>query len=231
MFHTVYNSFESSAKGRDYLGKHSTHNPYDDYKGSFRDSEFNPDSKIIFAYAKTAQGAVWLEEQFQRVFNVVQDLQFANQAYQTGTKFDRTSVPHSAETVEKIKTSNKETFKNNPEECKRRSEAVSGDNNPSRRFPESEEQKLERLASIKESWKDPSLRGRQADILREIHKRPGEKEKRSAAIKLATNTPQEIERRRIESSGRKWYVNKEGDRKFCKSHPGEGWKLGYFWGT
>jgi hypothetical protein len=87
MFHTVYNSFETRPQGRDYIGKHSTTDPYDDYLGSFRDDLFNPDEKIVIAYAKTPQGAVWLEERFQRVFNVVEDDQFANKSYQTSDKF------------------------------------------------------------------------------------------------------------------------------------------------
>jgi hypothetical protein len=87
MFHTVYNSFESGSEGRDYIGKHSTNDPYDDYLGSYRDESFNPNGKIIIAYAKTPQGAVWLEEQFQRVFNVVEDGQFVNRSYQTSDKF------------------------------------------------------------------------------------------------------------------------------------------------
>jgi hypothetical protein len=87
MFHTVYNSFESTQNGRDYIGKHSTKDPYDSYLGSYRDDSFDPDTKIVIAYANTAQGAVWLEEQFQRVFNVVEDSQFANKSYQTTDKF------------------------------------------------------------------------------------------------------------------------------------------------
>lgn len=87
MFHTVYNSFEAKPKGRDYIGKHSTNDPYDDYLGSYRDDSFNPNGKIVIAYATTPQGAVWLEERFQRVFNVVEDPQFANQSYQTSDKF------------------------------------------------------------------------------------------------------------------------------------------------
>ena len=87
MYHTVYNSYETKPNGRDYIGKHSTDDPYDDYKGSFADKEFDPDSKIVFAYAKTAEGALWLEIQFQKVFNVVEDPQFANRTYQTSTGF------------------------------------------------------------------------------------------------------------------------------------------------
>jgi hypothetical protein len=87
MFHTVYNSFESGPHGRDYIGKHSTDDPYDDYKGSFKDKSFKPDDKIVFAYSKTKEGAVWLEIMFQRVFGVVEDPQFANRSYQTNSKF------------------------------------------------------------------------------------------------------------------------------------------------
>jgi hypothetical protein len=87
MFHTVYNSYESKNNGRDYLGKHSTGNPYDDYLGSFKDELFDPDDKIIVGYSKTPEGAVWLEIQYQRAFKVVENPQFANQSYQTSDKF------------------------------------------------------------------------------------------------------------------------------------------------
>jgi hypothetical protein len=104
MFHTVYCSFESTSNGRDYLGKHSSRDPYDGYLGSFKDSLFEPDSKIILAYAKDPQGAIWLEMMFQRVFNVVEDPSFANKAYQTSTGFDTTglSTPKSEEHKRKI---------------------------------------------------------------------------------------------------------------------------------
>ncbi len=87
MFHTAYNSFESKPRGRDYIGKHSTEDMSDGYLGSFKDETFEPDSKITLGYAKTAEGAVWLEIQYQKAFGVVEDPQFANQSYQTSTKF------------------------------------------------------------------------------------------------------------------------------------------------
>jgi len=92
MFHTAYNSFESKPNGRDYIGKHSSKDPYDEYKGSFKDETFNPDQKIILAYSKTAEGAVWFEINFQKVFNVVEEPQFVNRSLQTSTGFDTTGM-------------------------------------------------------------------------------------------------------------------------------------------
>ena len=87
MFHTVYDSYESTPGGRDYIGKHSTENINDGYLGSFKDESFNPDTRITLGYSKTKEGAVWLEIQYQRAFGVVENPQFANQSYQTSTKF------------------------------------------------------------------------------------------------------------------------------------------------
>jgi hypothetical protein len=97
----VYDSYETKTNGRDYLGKHSTDNPYDDYRGSFKDGSFNPDDKIIIGYSKTPEGAVWLEIQYQRAFKVVENPQFANLSYQTATGFDRTGAVDSEETRQK----------------------------------------------------------------------------------------------------------------------------------
>jgi hypothetical protein len=97
MFHTVYDSFESRLGGRDYIGKHTTGDPYDDYRGSFKDESFDPDDKIVIGYSKTPEGAVWLEIQYQRAFKVAEDPQFANQSYQNSVKF---SLDKNNETVE-----------------------------------------------------------------------------------------------------------------------------------
>ena len=95
MFHTVYNSYETKPNGRDYIGKHSTDDPYDDYRGSFADKEFDPGPKIVMAYAKTAEGASWFEINFHNVFDVAKDHQYANRVKATSTGFDTTGVPHS----------------------------------------------------------------------------------------------------------------------------------------
>ena len=102
MFHTAYNSFETTPNGRDYIGKHSSEDPYDNYLGTFKDKSFDPDAKIIMAYSKTPEGASWFEINFHNVFDVVMDSQFVNRAKQTSTKFDRTGVSNTSEQNQKI---------------------------------------------------------------------------------------------------------------------------------
>ena len=101
MFHTVYLSFEPD--GRDYIGKHSSENPYDDYLGSYKDKKFDPTNKIILEYSKTEEGAVEAEMRWQRVFNVVENRQFVNRSYQTsiGFYFNRKGLTDTEETYKK----------------------------------------------------------------------------------------------------------------------------------
>jgi hypothetical protein len=152
MFHTVYNSFESGPSGRDYIGKHSTDDPYDDYRGSFKDKSFNPDNKIVIAYATSPEGAVWLEQRFQKVFNVVEDNQFANRSYQTSSGFDTTGTKwvRTQEQIENLKRS----F-NKPETKAKRSVANRGENNPRYGVREEEEAKKARLAKVSEYYSTP----------------------------------------------------------------------------
>lgn len=96
MFHTVYLSFEDGRVGRDYIGKHSSEDPYDNYLGSYRDKSFNPAGKIILEYAKTEEGAVEAEIRWQNVFKVAEDPQFANQSYQNTSKFKLSSCGEEA---------------------------------------------------------------------------------------------------------------------------------------
>jgi hypothetical protein len=101
MWHIVYLSFESTPSGRVYIGKHSTNDLYDGYLGSFKDKSFCPDSRIILGYFKTSQAAVSAEIQWQRVFQVATDPQFANRAYQTSVGF--VCVGHTEESKQKMR--------------------------------------------------------------------------------------------------------------------------------
>jgi hypothetical protein len=115
MYHFVYLSFEDTLGGRNYIGKRSTPSLNDGYLGSFSDDSFVPTDRIILGYYKTTEAAVRAEIQFQRVFNVVEDPQFVNRAFQTSEKFhyDRTGEkhPHTDETKRKLRKPKPESVK------------------------------------------------------------------------------------------------------------------------
>lgn len=101
MWHFVYLSFDSSPGGRNYIGKHTTRNLDDGYFGSFSDSTFRPDSRIILGYFQSSEAAVAAEIQWQRVFQVATDPEFANRSYQTSTGFVCTG--HTEESRQKMR--------------------------------------------------------------------------------------------------------------------------------
>lgn len=96
-WHIVYLSYDSKPGGRNYIGKHSTENLYDGYLGSFSEESFFPDSRIILGVFNSAKAATQSEIQWQRVFEVVPDPDFANKSYQTSKKFDTTGSKWSEE--------------------------------------------------------------------------------------------------------------------------------------
>lgn len=91
-WHIVYLSYESKPGGRDYIGKHSTDNLHDGYLGSFSDKTFVPDSRIVLGIFNSKEAAVQAEIQWQRVFVVAPNPEFANKSYQTSSKFDTTGT-------------------------------------------------------------------------------------------------------------------------------------------
>jgi hypothetical protein len=223
MFHTVYNSYESDPGGRDYIGKRSSQNPYDDYKGSYKDNTFNPDSKIVIAYAKTAAGAVWLEEQFQKVFNVVKDPQYANRAFQTSVGFDRTGSTHTEEVRQKLREAN--TGKKHTEETKQKmSKSKTGSQNPNFGKPLKEETK-EKIRDKMSGEKSPCF-GRRGDK----HPMFGRTGERNPMYGRKRPDFSEILSQRIGENnpnyGKKWWVNREGGTQFCLHAPGPDWRLG-----
>ena len=214
MFHTAYNSFESKPKGRDYIGKHSTEDPYDDYKGSFKDKEFDPDSKITMAYAKTAEGAVWFEINFQNVFDVVLDPQYANQVKQTSTGFDRTGVKCSEETKQKISESMLGD--------KHPLFGVVGEDNPSFGYRHTDEAKQKvrdaRTGTVASDETKQKLRkARLGEKNHNYHKR-GEKSPHFGKRGEGTN-----------NFGKSWYVNAAGETRMSKEPPGPEWQQGRKW--
>ena len=198
MFHTAYNSYESRPGGRDYIGKHSSENPYDDYLGSFKDHEFDPDSKIIMVYSKTAEGALWFEINFHTVFNVSSDSQYANKVKQTSTGFDHTGVPHSEETKQKISVAH--TGEKNPMFGK------TGEKSP--HFGKKRTKEAKQKMSVAQMGEKNSQFGKPCTRER--------KEKTSVAQMGEKN----------HSYGQNWYVNYSGETCRSKEHPGPGWQLG-----
>ena len=218
-FHTVYNSFESKLNGRDYIGKHSTDNPYDDYKGSFVDEIFTPDNKIVFAYSKTAEGAVWLEMMFQRVFGVVEDPQYANRSYQTSTGFINIH-PETRLKISEAMSGEKHHFfgTTRPDH----SERMTGESNPFYGRTHSEE--------TKKAWSE-KYSGENARFYGRTHT---EKtlQKMSEWQKGKPKGPCTPDRRKAVSEGMLgmlWWVNENGERIRSKVSPGEGWQNGRKW--
>jgi hypothetical protein len=93
IWHIVYLSYESKSNGRNYIGKHSTSDLHDQYLGSFSDKSFSPDSRIVLGVFNSSEAATQAEMQWQRVFEVVPDPEFANKSYQTSSRFDTTGTP------------------------------------------------------------------------------------------------------------------------------------------
>jgi hypothetical protein len=217
MFHTVYNSYESKPDGRDYIGKHSTQDLNDGYLGSFKDQTFEPDHKITLIYAKTAQGAIWFEGQFQKVFGVVKDPQFANRSTQTGTGFDRTGAITSEETKQKM--SEAQVGRIFTEEHKSKlSEAhlgkQTGEDNPMfGRIGElhpmfgttrSEETKRKIGEANRKRWADPEYKIKMKEALGKRPRPTDEvKAKMSASHKERYKDPKEIEKHSRAQKGRK----------------------------
>lgn len=208
MFHTVYNSYESKPGERDYIGKHSTEDPYDGYKGSFVDTDFNPDSKIVMAYAKTAQGASWFEINFHNVFDVVRDPKYANRSKATSTGFDRTGATYSHSEETKQKMSEDREGEKHPLFGKK------GEDNPNYGKKRTDETKNQ----IKEA-----ATGR-------IH--TGETKQKLREANTGERNPNYGKRGEgVTNFGRKWYVNEIGEVQISKEPPGPEWQVGRKWRT
>jgi hypothetical protein len=212
MFHTVYNSFESVSGGRDYIGKHSSENPYDSYLGSFKDTSFSPDNKIVLAYAKTAEGAVWLEIQYQKVFGVVEDDQFANKSFQSTNKFiygltgdaNPSKRPEVREKISKSKLGSKR------EDLRLRNLT----NNPAK--------SREAREKISKAAKRPRTEA-EKEKLREFQTGRKRSDETKNKIKEARGKQQPP------TKGRSWWCHPDGTRTLSFKSPGEGWVKGKNW--
>jgi hypothetical protein len=196
MFHVVYLSFEDNKIGRDYIGKHSSENPYDEYFGSFADKTFNPTDKIILEYAKSEEGAIKAEIRWQKAFQVVEDPHFANQSYQTSTGFR--PRPWDEKTRKKV------------------SEALLGAKNPM--FGKTGEQNP--FFGRKHTPKNRELlcelnqrKAKDPEWLAKVSKK-GKKEKESTRQK------------KREVNRGFWWIHLDGSTCRSTAHPGAGWERG-----
>lgn len=193
MFHTVYDSYENKISGRDYIGKHSSQNPYDNYLGSFVDDSFCPDSKIVLGYSKTAEGAVWMEIQWQRVLGVAEDPQFANKTYQTSEKFDCTGFKWSEDSKLRASITQKKV-QNRPEVKEKKSKNITiAVNNP--------DVKVRHTEAMKRIGGDPVTRTKRSASLRASDKKPHQRESwkfnQSQSQKVSQNRPETKELKSI----------------------------------
>jgi len=143
MWHVLYLSYES--EGRDYIGAHSTEDLYDGYLGSYSDSSFSPDNRIIVGYYKSRDSLLQAEESLQTSLNVAKDPQYANRSIQTSSGFNRQGVPdtectrrkksraHTGKTRSASQVQAMTEAQNRPEVKEKKSISLAGDNNPAKR--------------------------------------------------------------------------------------------------
>jgi hypothetical protein len=217
MFHTVYLSFEDGKIGRDYIGKHSSADPYDGYLGSYKDSAFNPTGKIILEYANTEEGAVEAEIRWQKVFRVAEDPQFANQSYQTSERF-----------VYSKKGPDSPNF------GRPRPDVVSRNlsDNPVHR-PEVLAKRKEINQKIRERTKEalsqPEVRKRHVEANRRITQNEKYRKEHSSRMKEVGSREEVKQKKSKAITGRRWFVNQNGDTRMEHQSPGPGWQEGRKW--
>lgn len=198
MYHFVYLSFEDSKDERNYIGKRSCLNPYDNYLGSFSDKSFNPTNKIILSYYKTAEEAIKGEIQWQKVFKVKDDPNFANQVYQTDVKFDCTGRKHNEKTKLKMSISQKEC-QNRPDVKIKKSKNI-------REALKNEEIKLNHSSQMKRIGKQKESQHKKSISLKKlngsVHSRTEWKIKQSISQIKSQNNPatKELKSRRIKEA-------------------------------
>jgi hypothetical protein len=207
MFHTAYNSFETKPNGRDYIGKHSSEDPYDNYLGTFKDKSFDPNAKIIMAYSKTPEGALWFEINFHNVFNVSQNPQFANRSKQTSTKFDTTGqtglreyAPWSQEEKDLISARTREAMQSN-----------------------------QVRKNLEKANADPKVRENRRKSKTGIPRDLDTKKKIQLTLTGYKQTPEHIANAAKNRKGCRWWVNSNNERKFQRESPGTEWQPGQTW--
>jgi hypothetical protein len=240
MYHFVYLSFEESPHGKNYVGVHSTDDLNDGYLGSFKDNDFNPSAKIILQFFKSRESAVEAEIRWQHVFKVVENLTFANKAYQTVSKFDTSGSSwwHNEKgehTLSQYSPGPGWTKGQSAEERKKKSERKKGEKNHQYGKPQTPESNKKRSEALKGPKNHNYGRPRDPEVCLKISLT-----KRGVAtgstwwVNLKLN--QETHSKDCPGEGwvqgrlkRKWWINAEGVTKHSVEMPGPEWKQGRIW--
>jgi hypothetical protein len=231
----VYYSYEEW--GRGYIGKRECKCLLQEdvkYFGSFKDKSFRPTQKIILEVFSSREEALEAEIFLHNFFEVDVNPHFANKAKQTSKKFsfDSTGRKHKPETIEKMKNFS-------PSDSHRA--AIIKANKDRVHTPEMRERN--RQAQLKLKRKHPP------EFIEELRERmltnnpfKGKhhtEENKQLLREQKLGKPSPIKgvpkplgfSKKISQivSGKKWFVNKNGETRQCQEHPGEGWIPGRKW--
>ena len=233
-FYTYY-SYEPW--GRGYIGKRECKClPEEDtkYFGSFRDKTFTPTEKIILAVHSSKEEALEAEVCLHNFYNVDINPHFANKAKQTSSRFtyDATGKKHSPETIKKLKqVTRTESHRSAISEANRRRVHTPEMREKSRQaqLRLNRRHSPERIEALRQRMKTNNLfKGKHhteenKQLLRE------QKLGKPSPIKGVPKPPGFSEKISQIVSGKRWFVNKNGETRQCREHPGEGWISGRKW--
>lgn len=232
MWHILYLSYES--EGRDYIGAHSTEDLHDGYLGSYSDSSFSPDNRIIIGYYKSRDSLLQAEGSLQTSLNVAKDPQYANRSIQTSSGFNRQGVPdtgctrskksqaHTGKTRSAAQVQAMTEAQNRPEVKEKKSISMVGDNNPAKR-PE-----VRQKLSEKNTGEGNPRFGKPGTLLGVI----GESHPSYGHVKSPEFKQNLSEKHSGENNpcfGKRWWVNSKNQTAYQTQSPGPEWQPGRKW--